>query len=115
MHLARLNGSAVAVKVRHPRVGAELEARLRAARAAAYAQPLHTSAREQADFRLLELLARAVDSVPGLRWLDAQSTVKQFGCWEGALSVINGGSLSVSKSFIGEIFKYVVEGMDEAP
>jgi len=80
VHLARLNGSAVAVKVRHPRVGAELEARLRAARAAAYAQPLHTfTAREQADFRLLELLARAVDSVPGLRWLDAQSTVKQFG------------------------------------
>ena len=57
VHWARLNGTAVAVKVRHPRVSAELEA----------------------DFQLLSAMAAVVDCLPGLHWLDAQSTIRQFG------------------------------------
>ena len=57
IHVARLNGTQVAVKVRHPRVSAELEA----------------------DFQLLELVAAIIDRLPGLGWLDAQSTIRQFG------------------------------------
>lgn len=57
VHIARLNGTLVAVKVRHPRVAAEIEA----------------------DFLLLELVATVIDQLPGLQWIDAQSTMRHFG------------------------------------
>jgi len=56
VHLARLGGRAVAVKVRHPGVQLEL----------------------QTDFYIMSWAAWAVQRLPGLGWLDAQSTVRQF-------------------------------------
>jgi len=57
VHLATLQGAAVAVKVRHPDVELEL----------------------QTDFYLMGCAAAFVQRLPGLSWFDAQSTVQQFG------------------------------------
>lgn len=56
VHQARLGGRAVAVKVRHPGVALEL----------------------QTDFYLMSWAAWIMQRFPGLGWLNAESTVRQF-------------------------------------
>lgn len=57
VHFATRQGQRLAVKVRHPNVELEL----------------------RTDFYLMSLLAALVDAVPAMAWVDAPSTVRQFG------------------------------------